>query len=491
MRTGYKVGDAELSPGQLLERLGFPSAQLSTRVGELSGGWRRRLQLLLVLLDEPNVLILDEPTNDLDTDMLTAMEDVLDTWPGTLSSCPRPVPIERVTDQQYAVVGGRLRHLPSGVDEYLSLTDAESAVVPTAARAPRPAASPAPSGATLEKELAPRSRSGSRRRRRIRAEHDALAAHDQADYVGLERDHRAPVREREAERDALELAWLEAAERLEHAGADSRGSASPSATSDPLVTSVPVAVEAGGPHRGRPARRVFGERVRVEQEPDRPQVRHPRHGVLGARQVRAEEHGAVAAAVSTAQQVGEPAEGARGRRSPPPASSSRRSSSYCPYRRPRTGRRRRGGRAATSVGGEPHLALAPWRAAPDRRRICGTAIGWRARPPRSRRPSTGREAAAASPRSRATAGAVKSHVPGPVEGRVHQAGGDAAPTGGSSRPRQHGEAGHRDPAAGRAAAGRRRAAPIPMAAAHASGTVTDVGNHCCTIQSGARAAASA
>ncbi|MFS4834735.1 ATP-binding cassette domain-containing protein, partial [Staphylococcus aureus] len=74
----------ELTPGQLLERLGFSSAQLSTPVKDLSGGQKRRLQLLLILLDQPNVLILDEPTNDLDTDMLAAMEDLLDSWSGTL-----------------------------------------------------------------------------------------------------------------------------------------------------------------------------------------------------------------------------------------------------------------------------------------------------------------------------------------------------------------------------------------------------------------------
>ncbi len=75
---------------------------------------------MLILLDEPNVLILDEPTNDLDTDMLAAMEDLLDTWPGTLLvvSHDRYL-LERVTDQQYAVLGGHLRHLPGGVDEYM------------------------------------------------------------------------------------------------------------------------------------------------------------------------------------------------------------------------------------------------------------------------------------------------------------------------------------------------------------------------------------
>ena len=86
-RAAHELRDRrgkELTPGQLLERLGFTSAQLSTPVKNLSGGQKRRLQLLLILLQEPNVLILDEPTNDLDTDMLAAIEDLLDSWPGTL-----------------------------------------------------------------------------------------------------------------------------------------------------------------------------------------------------------------------------------------------------------------------------------------------------------------------------------------------------------------------------------------------------------------------
>ena len=108
-RTTYKVDGKEVTPGQLLERLGFTSAQLSTPVRDLSGGQRRRLQLLLILLDEPNVLILDEPTNDLDTDMLAAMEDLLDSFAGTLLvvSHDRYL-IERVTDQQYAILGRAL-----------------------------------------------------------------------------------------------------------------------------------------------------------------------------------------------------------------------------------------------------------------------------------------------------------------------------------------------------------------------------------------------
>ncbi|MGH3458760.1 ABC-F family ATP-binding cassette domain-containing protein [Aeromicrobium sp.] len=121
-RTTFVAAGQELSPGQLLERLGFAKGQLATPVRDLSGGQKRRLQLLVVLLAEPNVLILDEPTNDLDTDMLAAIEDLLDSWPGTLLvvSHDRYL-VERVTDHQFAVLDGRLRHLPGGIDEYLRL----------------------------------------------------------------------------------------------------------------------------------------------------------------------------------------------------------------------------------------------------------------------------------------------------------------------------------------------------------------------------------
>ncbi|MCD9153807.1 ABC-F family ATP-binding cassette domain-containing protein [Aeromicrobium duanguangcaii] len=121
-RTAYVAEGKEMTPSQLLERLGFTSAQLTTPVKDLSGGQRRRLQLLLILLDEPNVLILDEPTNDMDTDMLAAIEDLLDTWPGTLLvvSHDRYL-LERVTDHQFAVLDSHLRHLPGGVEEYLRL----------------------------------------------------------------------------------------------------------------------------------------------------------------------------------------------------------------------------------------------------------------------------------------------------------------------------------------------------------------------------------
>src|SRR6201999_4448019 len=122
LRGDYQVDGRDVTPAQLLERLGFARGQLSSPVGELSGGHGRRLQLMLTLLAEPNVLLLDEPTNDVDTDMLAATEDLLDSWPGTLIvvSHDRYL-LERVTDQQYAILDGRLRHLPGGIDEYLRL----------------------------------------------------------------------------------------------------------------------------------------------------------------------------------------------------------------------------------------------------------------------------------------------------------------------------------------------------------------------------------
>ena len=124
-KPSYIVDGKETTPGQMMERLGFESAQLMTPIKDLSGGQKRRIQLLLILLDEPNVLIMDEPGNDLDTDMLAVMEDLLDTWPGTLIvvSHDRYL-LERVTDQQFALIGGKIRHLPGGVQDYLDMTEA-------------------------------------------------------------------------------------------------------------------------------------------------------------------------------------------------------------------------------------------------------------------------------------------------------------------------------------------------------------------------------
>ena len=114
----------ETTPAKLLERLGFTNADLNEPVCDLSGGQKRRLALMLILLDEPNVLILDEPGNDLDIDMLAAVEDLLDGWPGTLLLVTHDrYLMERVTDHQFALIGGKVRHLPRGVEEYLELMD--------------------------------------------------------------------------------------------------------------------------------------------------------------------------------------------------------------------------------------------------------------------------------------------------------------------------------------------------------------------------------
>src|SRR6478736_3852967 len=196
LRTTYTFGAGskaqELTPGQLLESMGFQSAQLSTPVKDLSGGQKRRLQLLLILLEQPNVLILDEPTNDLDTDMLAAIEDLLDSWPGTLLVVSHDrYFIERVTDQQYAILGGHLRHLPGGVDEYLRLRERERSAGPTTSKATD--AAPAASVSSTTPSL-----SG----QELRAA--------QKEVASLERR----LEELEKERDGVEERWFELTEQL-------------------------------------------------------------------------------------------------------------------------------------------------------------------------------------------------------------------------------------------------------------------------------------
>ena len=222
LRTSYTIGTgskaAELTPGQLLERMGFSSAQLSTPVKDLSGGQQRRLQLLLILLDQPNVLILDEPTNDLDTDMLAAIEDLLDSWAGTLLVVSHDrYFLERVTDQQYAVMSGRLRHLPGGIDEYLRLRAAQR----DQPAAPAAATSEGDGGSALagsdlraaQKELAAAERRIQKLTAQVDAARTALADHDQSDYAGLGEKMRA-IGELEAEIAALEERWFELSELI-------------------------------------------------------------------------------------------------------------------------------------------------------------------------------------------------------------------------------------------------------------------------------------
>ena len=230
-KSFFVVDKKEVSVGQLVEQLGFTQAQLQTPIEDLSGGQRRRLQFLRLLFGEPNVLILDEPTNDLDTDILAAMEDLLDTWPGTLIvvSHDRYL-LERVTDQQYALLGdGSLRHLPGGVDEYLrlrkhSLSPQKGGASATGAPAssassPVQAASstnPKLSGAALreaEKNLARIERALEKLATEETQLHAQMAAHDQSDYAGL-----AAMSSKQAElnqkREELELEWLEISDLL-------------------------------------------------------------------------------------------------------------------------------------------------------------------------------------------------------------------------------------------------------------------------------------
>ena len=240
-RTSYTAGKDEVSPGQLLERLGFTAAHQKVQVKELSGGQQRRLDLLLTLLEEPNVLVLDEPTNDMDTDMLAAMEDLLDTWSGPLIvvSHDRYL-LERVTDSQYAVLEGTVRHLPGGVDQYLRVR-AESER--TAASAARPgAAAGAPGiggpGATgsgaggaeaagagtggltgaerrsAEKEMGSLERKVAKLRKDAEAARQAMAEVDPSDYQELAR-RMEKVRAADAEADELEERWLELSLELE------------------------------------------------------------------------------------------------------------------------------------------------------------------------------------------------------------------------------------------------------------------------------------
>jgi ABC-type multidrug transport system ATPase subunit len=225
-KSTYQTEGKEMTPGQLLERLGFTSAQLSTPVKDLSGGQRRRLQLMLILLDEPNVLILDEPTNDLDTDMLVAMEDLLDTWPGTLIvvSHDRYL-LERVTDQQYAIMDAHLRHLTGGVDQYLALRagtlrDAErSRGLSSAERVSKSPTSRAMSVGGAERRAAEKELQAIDRKlaklEALRADvHERLARADQSNFAELTALTNE-LRAHDDETVTLEARWLVLSAELE------------------------------------------------------------------------------------------------------------------------------------------------------------------------------------------------------------------------------------------------------------------------------------
>ena len=242
------VEGKETSPEKLLERLGFTQQQMWSRIKDLSGGQKRRLSLLLTILEEPNVLILDEPGNDLDTDMLALVEDLLDSWPGTLILVTHDrFLMERVTDQQWALLGGTLRHVPGGVDEYLRLTNDMSAGGSARPQAPgfgggqasssgpvaqasgRPAAQggSAPDSIAgqsnglsnaerqrLKKEVASLERKMETRRAKAEELERGMFDIDPTDFTALTAQQDAIAAARD-ELDELEMAWLEASERLE------------------------------------------------------------------------------------------------------------------------------------------------------------------------------------------------------------------------------------------------------------------------------------
>ncbi len=202
----------EITAGSLCDRFGFRGEKARTLVRDLSGGERRRLQLMRLLMDGPNVLLLDEPTNDLDIDTLTALEDLLDSWPGTLvvASHDRYF-VERVCDDVHAITatGGR-EHLPGGIDQYV---ERRRAADPPPAAPARTASSRNQEARVARKEVARIERALERLEERDAALHEAMAAnatdHErlrelQADLIGLT-----------TERDALEAAWLELSETLE------------------------------------------------------------------------------------------------------------------------------------------------------------------------------------------------------------------------------------------------------------------------------------
>ncbi len=221
----------EISASSMLERFGFTGDRLTARLGDLSGGERRRFQLLKLLLTEPNVLLLDEPTNDLDIDTLNVLEDFLDSWPGTLIVVSHDrYFLERVTDSVWALLGdGQVSMLPRGVDEYLerraaahpSLTPAEPVASTSSATTPA-----GPTAATSNKARPGSAEDRAARKVLARVEKQlarALATEarldaEMAEHVGdYERlaDLGRQLSKVHAEKEGLELEWLEASEVVE------------------------------------------------------------------------------------------------------------------------------------------------------------------------------------------------------------------------------------------------------------------------------------
>ena len=232
IRRVTRTLDGEITASSLLERFGFTGDKLTTRLGDLSGGERRRFQLLRILLTEPNVLLLDEPTNDLDIDTLNVVEDFLDGWPGTLVVVSHDrYFLERVTDSVWALLGdGQISMLPRGVDDYLerrrASRESASAEARTAAADERrtdaevagsATSGPAKAGSaeerTARKTLARLDKQLARLTEQEALLHAEIAEHAH-DYELLA-DLSARLQAVTAERDAVETEWLEAAAVLE------------------------------------------------------------------------------------------------------------------------------------------------------------------------------------------------------------------------------------------------------------------------------------
>ena len=204
----------QITASMLCDRFGFRGDLARTLVRDLSGGQRRRLQLMRLLMAEPNVLLLDEPTNDLDIETLTALEDLLDRWPGTLVIVSHDrYFVERVCDDVYALTGdGAIRHMPGGIEQYV-----ESRRTAAATHTPPPAP-PKPSlggGATraARKDVQRLERTIERLSAREGELHAAMAA-SATDHARL-RELHAELADCTAERERLEATWLEVAETLD------------------------------------------------------------------------------------------------------------------------------------------------------------------------------------------------------------------------------------------------------------------------------------
>jgi len=212
----------ELSASSLLERFGFTGDRLTARIGDLSGGERRRFQLLRLLMGEPNVLLLDEPTNDLDIETLTVLEDFLDSWPGTLVVVSHDrYFLERVTDEIWALLGdGQVSMLPGGVEQYLEQRQRQRAAASTPAPptpVATPSSGPARSGSAEERAARKTIARIDKQLERIAEQVDVLnaeAAENAQDYERLSRigEQLAALAR---EQDELEAEWLEASEALE------------------------------------------------------------------------------------------------------------------------------------------------------------------------------------------------------------------------------------------------------------------------------------